>query len=102
MEYKKIIFFKALIEQTYLYTVVVFHLYKYINYRFLNNELFLFYFKMQRGTLILEDDSEFNGSVFGAATNATGEVGKILLIDLFFCYVFLFLFSLSNWYGRLY
>ncbi|CAF1107048.1 unnamed protein product [Rotaria sp. Silwood1] len=29
---------------------------------------------MQRGTLILEDDSKFNGFVFGASTNATDEV----------------------------
>jgi carbamoylphosphate synthase small subunit len=33
---------------------------------------------MKRGTLILEDGSEFNGFVFGASTNTTGEVGKIV------------------------
>ena len=38
---------------------------------------------MKRGTLILEDGSEFTGFVFGATTNTTGEVGKILLINLF-------------------
>jgi hypothetical protein len=59
---------------------------------------------MERGTLILEDGSEFDGFVFGARTNTTGEVGKSLLIN-FFCfliYLFLLLFSLSNWYGWLY
>ncbi|CAF1505159.1 unnamed protein product [Rotaria sordida] len=30
---------------------------------------------MQRGTLILEDDCKFDGFVFGASTNVTGEVG---------------------------
>ncbi|CAF3158465.1 unnamed protein product [Rotaria sp. Silwood2] len=34
----------------------------------------LYFFKMQRGTLILEDDSKFDGFVFGASTNVTGEV----------------------------
>ncbi|CAF4274490.1 unnamed protein product, partial [Rotaria sordida] len=29
---------------------------------------------MQRGTLILEDDCKFDGFVFGASTNVTGEV----------------------------
>ncbi|CAF0824021.1 unnamed protein product [Rotaria sordida] len=29
---------------------------------------------MQHGTLILEDGSEFNGFIFGASANATGEV----------------------------
>ena len=38
---------------------------------------------MQRGALMLEDGSKYNGFVFGASTNATGEVGKILFIDLF-------------------
>jgi len=66
------------------------------------NYFYFIVFKMQSATLILEDDSKFDGFVFGASTNVTGEVGKILLIDLFFCYVFLFLFSLSNWYGWLY
>ena len=33
---------------------------------------------MKRGTLVLEDGSEFNGIVFGASTNAAGEVGKII------------------------
>lgn len=37
---------------------------------------------MQRGTLILEDGSEYHGSVFGAATNTTGEVGKRIIINL--------------------
>lgn len=31
---------------------------------------------MERGTLILEDGTEFKGFVFGAATNKTGEVGE--------------------------
>jgi len=38
---------------------------------------------MERGTLILEDGSEFNGFVFGASTNTTGEVGKTVLINFF-------------------
>jgi hypothetical protein len=55
---------------------------------------------MKRGTLILEDGSEFNGFVFGATTNTAGEVGRKIIID--FVYVRILLFSLSNWYGRLY
>jgi carbamoylphosphate synthase small subunit len=49
---------------------------------------------MKRGTLILEDGSEFNGFVFGASTNTTGEVGKIvyndslLILMCSFCLVF--------------
>jgi carbamoylphosphate synthase small subunit len=39
---------------------------------------------MKRGTLILEDGSEFDGIVFGATTNTSGEVGKTILINLFF------------------
>jgi len=43
---------------------------------------------MKRGTLILEDGSEFNGFVFGATKNTTGEVGKKIIIDfVFFVYV---------------
>ncbi len=58
---------------------------------------------MERGTLILEDGSEFNGFVFGASTNTTGEVGKTVLINFFsFFYLILLLPSLPNWYGRLY
>lgn len=48
---------------------------------------------MQRGTLILEDQSEFPGYVFGASTNTTGEVGKLLIINfvliLFFTSVYI-------------
>lgn len=33
---------------------------------------------MQRGTLILEDGSEFHGFIFGASSNTSGEVGTIL------------------------
>jgi len=39
---------------------------------------------MKRGTLILEDGSEFNGFVFGASTNTTGEVGMTVLINFSF------------------
>ena len=48
---------------------------------------------MKRGTLILEDGSEFNGFVFGATTNTTGEVGKTVLINFFF-FIYLFYFCL--------
>ena len=48
---------------------------------------------MQRGTLILEDGSEFSGFVFGATTNTTGEVGKILLINDFVFVLFYLSFS---------
>ncbi len=67
------------------------------------DELYFFiFFKMERGTLILEDGSEFNGFVFGASTNTAGEVGRTILINFFLFYLLLLLFSLSNWYGRLY
>jgi carbamoylphosphate synthase small subunit len=46
---------------------------------------------MKRGTLILEDDSEFEGFVFGASTNTSGEVGKTIIIDFFF-----FLFNITS------
>ncbi len=36
---------------------------------------------MKRGALILEDGSEFPGYLFGALTNATGEVGKTALLQ---------------------
>lgn len=55
---------------------------------------------MQRGTLILEDQSEFPGYVFGASTNTTGEVGKLLIMD-FVLVLGLHLFSLPNGYGGL-
>jgi carbamoylphosphate synthase small subunit len=42
---------------------------------------------MTRGTLILEDGSEFNGYVFGATTNTSGEVGKTIFIDFIFFYI---------------
>jgi hypothetical protein len=84
-------------EQKYLYPVVVFLLHEYIK----RTKFLYFFFKMQRGSLILEDGSEFQGFVFGSATNTSGEVGKTLLINLY-TYLFLLLFSLSNWYGRLY
>jgi hypothetical protein len=46
------------------------------------DELYFFiFFKMERGTLILEDGSEFNGFVFGASTNSSGEVGKIISMN---------------------
>lgn len=32
---------------------------------------------MKRGTLILEDGSQFSGFVFGAETSTAGEVGKM-------------------------
>jgi len=46
---------------------------------------------MTRGTLILEDGSEFNGFVFGASTNTAGEVGTMILI-----YLFLFLLTITS------
>ncbi len=49
---------------------------------------------MERGTLILEDGSEFDGFVFGARTNTTGEVGKRLLINFFFFWFTYFYFYL--------
>jgi hypothetical protein len=69
---------------------------------FITNYISFFSFKMTRGTLILEDGSEFNGFVFGASTNTAGEVGRTILINFFLFYLLLLLFSLSNWYGRLY
>ena len=56
---------------------------------------------MKRGTLILEDGTQFSGFVFGAETNTTGEVGRrhaweILLLDRSRLSS-----SISNWYGRL-
>jgi hypothetical protein len=45
---------------------------------------------MERGALILEDGSEFDGFVFGARTNTTGEVGKSLLINFFFFVLLIF------------
>jgi len=43
---------------------------------------------MKRGTLILEDGSEFNGFVFGATKNTTGEVGKKIIIDFIFLFMY--------------
>ena len=55
---------------------------------------------MTRGTLILEDGSEFVGTVFGASANTTGEVGKILTAALLLLAV-ASPFSLSNGNGGL-
>jgi carbamoylphosphate synthase small subunit len=55
---------------------------------------------MKRGTLILEDGSEFVGTFFGATANTTGEVGKMSTADLLFA-TMPSLFSLSNGHGGL-
>jgi carbamoylphosphate synthase small subunit len=38
---------------------------------------------MNRGTLILKDGTEFDGFVFGASTNTSGEAGKIISMNFF-------------------
>ncbi len=58
---------------------------------FITNYISFFSFKMTRGTLILEDGSEFNGFVFGASTNTAGEVGRTILINFF-----LFLLTITS------
>lgn len=56
---------------------------------------------MKRGTLILEDGTQFSGFVFGAETNTTGEVGKIRTWKIIFLDLFRISSSVSNWHGRL-
>ena len=55
---------------------------------------------MKRGTLILEDGSEFAGTVFGATANTTGEVGKTVTDHALFA-TMSSPFSLSNGHGGL-
>lgn len=56
---------------------------------------------MKRGTLILEDGTQFSGFVFGAETNTTGEVGRIHVWKIILLDPSRMSSSVSNWYGRL-
>ena len=65
----------------------------------------------KKAKLILQDGSEFEGYSFGADTSIGGEVGMYIISHVFSdCFtkniIFLmwiyFLFSFSNWHGRIY